>query len=468
MACLLFNQEDVDIKIPSSETVDSVTFYTIEVRIASIKWTVKHRYSEFADLHEILVAEHCVEKDILPPKKLIGNKNEVFVEKRRVGLEVYLNAVYNYLNKAMPREFALFLDLHVYDIFFLLQNMALQFFTEGDALLQSSKSYTFNPIQLYAISERLKHPCPPLEVVDKKYDFSHVLDLNSQLTTLTIQGSPDAYGTSNINPSTLSIELSNFKSVESLTIDSYPLEKIYNMGNLRDTVKFLNVHRTKLRNIVELAMCEEVHKHIDNANDSHVWLKVTRLDLSDNCIETIDEAIKLMPHIEILTLNNNRLQEIANVTLLPRLSQLSLASNSFKSLPDDLHTKLGQIVHLDLSQNSLKSLASFAKLYCLEELDVSCNRIANIEEVKYIGNLPCLENLRLTGNPVSTIVDYRVKVLEPFGKRAADICLDNERPNQKELDTVSVLQALRIAREGKSPMFGGTDAPLFSAEIPSI
>lgn len=294
------------------------------------------------------------------------------------------------------------------------------------------------------------------------------MDLNSHLTTLTIQGSTDSYGTSNIHPSTLSIELSNFKNVENLTIDSYPLDKIYNMGNLRDTVKFLNVHKTKLGNIVELAMCEEVHKHIDNANDSHVWLKVTHLDLSDNRIETIDEAIKLMPHIEILTLNNNRLSEISNVTLLPRLSQLSLASNNFQSLPEDLHIKLGKIVQLDLSQNSLTSLSSFSKLYCLEELDVSCNRIENIEEVKYIGNLPCLENLRLTGNPVSTIVDYRVKVLEPFGKRAADICLDNEKPNQKELDTVSVLQALRIAREGKSPMFGGTDAPLFSAEIPSI
>lgn len=89
-----------------------------------------------------------MEKDILPPKKLIGNKNEVFVEKRRLGLEIYLNAVYNYLKKAMPRELALFLDLHVYDIFFLLQNMALQFFTEGDVLLQSSKSYTFNPVQV--------------------------------------------------------------------------------------------------------------------------------------------------------------------------------------------------------------------------------------------------------------------------------------------------------------------------------
>ena len=321
---------------------------------------------------------------------------------------------------------------------------------------------------MYAISERLKQPRPSLEVTDKKYDFSHVLDFNSHLKDLIIKGNDAAYGTSNIYPSSLSIELTSFKNIENFTVDNYPVDKIYNMGNLRDTVKVLKVHNTKLKNIIELTMCEEVHKHISSANDSHVWLKATHLDLSDNQIEVIDEAIKLLPHIESLVLNNNRLKEISNITLLPRLSQLHLASNNFTSLPENLHTKLGKIVYIDLSRNNLTSLASFSKLYCLEGLDMSCNRIEDIQEVKHIGNLPCLENLRLTGNPVSTIVDYRVKVLEPFSKRAADIYLDNEKPNQKELDTVSVLQALRIAKEGKSPTFSTTDAPLFSAEIPTV
>ncbi|XP_001605947.2 nischarin [Nasonia vitripennis] len=468
MACFLMNQEDVQLSIPSFETTDGVTFYVVEVKIGTVEWTVKHRYSEFAELHDTLVLDHCVEKDILPPKKLIGNKSETFVEKRRLGLETYLNSVYIYLKKIMPRPLAIFLELNVYEIFFLLQNLACRFFTEGVSLLQNSKSFTYNVVQMHAMSERLKQPCPSLEITDKKYDFSHVLDFNSHLKDLVIQGSDTTYGTSNIDPTTLSIELSSFKTLEHFTVDNYPLDKIYNMGNLRDTVKVLEVHNTKLRNIIELTMCEAVHKHITSANDSHVWLKVTHLDLSDNQIEVIDEAIKLLPHIESLVLNNNRLREISNITLLPRLSQLHLASNNFTLLPENLHTKLGKIVFIDLSCNNLTSLASFAKLYCLEGLDVSCNRIENIQEVKHIGNLPCLENLRLTGNPVSTIVDYRVKVLEPFGKRAADIYLDNEKPNQKELDTVSVLQALRIAREGKSPTFSTSDAPLFSAEIPTV
>ena len=144
MACLLLNQDDISITIPSSTQDDSVTYYIIQVKVGSVEWTIKHRYSEFAELHETLVQEHCVEKDILPPKKLIGNKNEAFVEKRRFQLETYLNSVYCYLKKAMPRELATFLHLHIYDICFLLQNMALQFFTDNI----SANIYTFNPVQV--------------------------------------------------------------------------------------------------------------------------------------------------------------------------------------------------------------------------------------------------------------------------------------------------------------------------------
>lgn len=151
MACSLLNQKTIQIKIPGYETTDNVTFYTINVSIGDVNWTLKHRYSEFVVLHDILVTEHCVEKDILPPKKIIGRKNEAFIDKRRQALEIYLNAIYNYLKKTMPREFVIFLDLHVYDIFFLLQNMAFKFFNEGPNILQV-KSYTFTPIQVIIFS----------------------------------------------------------------------------------------------------------------------------------------------------------------------------------------------------------------------------------------------------------------------------------------------------------------------------
>ncbi|GBP61026.1 Nischarin [Eumeta japonica] len=67
--------------------------------------------------------------------------------------------------------------------------------------------------------------------------------------------------------------------------------------------------------------------------------------------------------------------------------------------------------------------------------------------------LPCLEYLWLTANPVASTIDYRVKVIEQFNARMSEICLDNEKASEKELDKARVLQALRIVKEGKTPRF---------------
>lgn len=165
-----------------------------------------------------------------------------------------------------------------------------------------------------------------------------------------------------------------------------------------------------------------------------------------------------MPKLKILNCNQNQLNDIKNLVHLSNLSYVYLSSNLFY-LTDNLHTKLGNILHLDLSANYIKTLQGFSKLYSLEFLDISSNQICSLDEVKHIGNLPCLENLRLTGNPVSVIVDYRVKVLEQFGPRASELCLDNEMPSQTELDTICVLQAIRIVKEGRTPTFDGTENP---------
>lgn len=174
------------------------------------------------------------------------------------------------------------------------------------------------------------------------------------------------------------------------------------------------------------------------------------MDFSKNNIEEIDSAICLAPNLENLTLIQNKITSINNLQGLTKLTYLNISSNLLIA-SDNLHTKLGNIKTLILSQNSIQSLQGFAKLYSLETLDISCNKITDIEEVGHIGDLPCLENLILTGNAVATTVDYRIKALEHFRERAKEICLDNERSTQQELDKVAVLRALRIVREGKTP-----------------
>lgn len=44
-----------------------------------------------------------------------------------------------------------------------------------------------------------------------------------------------------------------------------------------------------------------------------------------------------------------------------------------------------------------------------------------LDRIKNIGSLPCLEKLNLSSNPMCIIPDYRTKVLAQFGDRAAEV-----------------------------------------------
>lgn len=63
----------------------------------------------------------------------------------------------------------------------------------------------------------------------------------------------------------------------------------------------------------------------------------------------------------------------------------------------------------------------FSKLYSLEYLNVSKNKIDQVAEVEHLNSLPCLERLDLKRNPVAVIVDYRACVLELFLDRASEV-----------------------------------------------
>lgn len=461
MACFLLNKNDFKITIPQVEEMDGVTIYIITVRVGQYVWTVRHRYRNFDKLHEKLVTDHCVTKDILPPKKIIGNRDPAFVEKRKTALEVYLSDVVHFLQHTMPRILIIFLDFHKYDILFLLQEMSVLFLNQGELILAKSRNYTFNPLQLHAVSERLKQPCPPPEIFDKCHDFSHVLDFCSQLLNVTIEGSWNCFGTSNIVPNRCAFELSVLKEVEQLTLKCVAVYNIYSTGTLRRTLKSLTATQCSIKTMGEVLLCDAVHKDCsENIPEEKMWINLAEVDFSQNKIKEIDKSVLLMPAVERLTLNENEITEVNDLTKLEHLTHLYLSANRITNV-DDLSTRLGSIVYIDLSQNRISSLKGFSNLTSLEGLDLGSNIITDVTEVQYIKNLPKFDYLILTGNPVSTIVDYRAKVLEHFERRAANICLDNEKPSQKELDYLAVMLALKVVKEGRTPTFSRSVEPTF-------
>lgn len=122
-SCIFSNLSQWMLSIPETHTSNSVIYYDILIRVGSVSWSVSRRYNEFAELNVTLVKEQGVNKDLLPPKKFIGNLNPDFVDQRRKLLEIYLNTVFQHLVRTMPQELATFLDLGNHDVMFIIRKI---------------------------------------------------------------------------------------------------------------------------------------------------------------------------------------------------------------------------------------------------------------------------------------------------------------------------------------------------------
>lgn len=305
---------------------------------------------------------------------------------------------------------------------------------------------------MYAISERLHKCCFRRESCCNEFDFSYILEFCYKLKTVVVRGSRSNVGTSNLVYNNLTFELSFFKSAVNVYLYNVCLSNINSIGTFRQTVISLVVYNSNIERFSDALLCDKIHKAYDENFEEHVWQKLTTIDFSWNELKCIDRSIALSPNLRSLTLDGNQITNIENVERLSNLRHVCICANN---LSDDecLATNLKNVSHLNLSQNKITSLLSFAKLVTLRELNLASNWICDLKEIEFISHLQDLEYLVLTGNPVSTIIDYRIKVFEYFNNRAKNLCLDNERASQKELDTAAVLRALSTAREGKVSIF---------------
>lgn len=196
--------------------------------------------------------------------QVLGNRNPEFLVQRQKLLEIYLQKVLIFFRYTMCREFVEFLHFNKYDIIYLLQDISNNFYQQGEMILAASKMHEFTSLDLYAITERLKLPCPSSDSVRKNFDFSHVLDFCSQLQSLVVRprkvrfecnvrrswlkfesclkGCPQqsdvvskidldtSIGTSNIIPGNLKFDLNAFRSLKSFKMYGIRTENIYDAG----------------------------------------------------------------------------------------------------------------------------------------------------------------------------------------------------------------------------------------------
>ncbi|VBB32666.1 unnamed protein product [Acanthocheilonema viteae] len=270
---------------------------------------------------------------------------------------------------------------------------------------------------------------------DGKTDVANYVEFLHNVRNLKIRGARGYVGTSNIIWNSLPFGLNLCKNIAALWISDFDVRMIHDLYSVRSTCKRVDF----LLEPDEMLPIENQEK----------WSSLEETDFSFNELEEIDESISLLNLVRKMNLSHNLLTNIGDhLQHLTMLTELNLSHNAIKDL-DMWYTKLGNVKRLYLAGNKISTLNGLHKLYSLEFLDLADNIVASPDDIRAVGTLPCLDHLILRGNPIRQIIEYRIKVLEHFGERAAEVKLDSRKPDQREVDTILVRLALRKAREEK-------------------
>lgn len=123
------------------------------------------------------------------------------------------------------------------------------------------------------------------------------------------------------------------------------------------------------------------------------------------------------PNLVSLNLSHNEIFRVksafAGLSSSPMLSSINLSYNRLSRL-DDVFMYIGNVTELILTGNEISTTRGIDRLFSLERLSLSENKLHNLSDIAGVANLPFLMNLDLRDNPMMENDTARIKVLNIF------------------------------------------------------
>lgn len=116
-------------------------------------------------------------------------------------------------------------------------------------------------------------------------------------------------------------------------------------------------------------------------------------------IERMDASLSTLKGCEKLSLSSNNIDRISGLNNLPCLKILSLGRNQIKRI-EGLDGVKDTLEELWISYNMIEKLHPLVSLKNLRILYIGNNLISSWSEVERLAELPQLEELLMTGNPL--------------------------------------------------------------------
>jgi len=202
-----------------------------------------------------------------------------------------------------------------------------------------------------------------------------------------------------------------------------------------------------LKKLQELDLYDNKVKHVEDALNDLPELSV--LDLSFNLVKTVPEALQRLPALHTVYFVQNRISKISNLQASVSLRSLELGGNKIRKIEN-----LDALVNLEelwIGKNKITKLENLRTLKKLKILSLQSNRITKLENLE---ELDGLEELYLSHNGVQ-----RIEGLEHNPKLTTLDLGNNFIPELENISHLSHLQELWMSNN-KIPNLHALDSQL--------
>jgi protein phosphatase 1 regulatory subunit 7 len=200
-------------------------------------------------------------------------------------------------------------------------------------------------------------------------------------------------------------------NLEHLELYQNLLKKIENIAHL-SKLTTLDLSFNKIRSTAYLSKCafENLEKlylssnKIEEMQGLFHFNNIKMLELGSNRIRAVHPDMAKLVNLEELWLGKNKISSMA-LPPLPKLRHLSMQNNRLEVWEPSFFTNAAGLTHLYLGFNNLPDLPEdFAKLVCLEEIDLARNAIKTIRPLP---ELVCMEEWWMNDCQVEDLAEVR-------------------------------------------------------------
>ncbi|KAG1695276.1 hypothetical protein DVH05_020655 [Phytophthora capsici] len=205
-----------------------------------------------------------------------------------------------------------------------------------------------------------------------------------------------------------------FSNVRVLNLENNQISDISGLEAL-PKLRVLNLNRNKIEKLTPSSLSSDytLPDSCDGGGTGILaCLNLEQLHLAYNQITDMTAlGLQFLDSLKVLHLQGNAIIYFAGLECNTELVDIRLDKNRIRQLDPQSTLALRHLKFLNLEDNGLKSLSNFNNMLSLETLELSNNRLVDLEEVEKLAALPSMVDLRMTNNPLTKKHLYRQHVL---------------------------------------------------------